>query len=505
MRRFVSCAIRAGVMSLAAFMSCVMLTGCQGEDRADSGNVKAGISAQAVSAQAAETDIVNEECPHQVCYHTDTNLYEEVWEEKYDIIQRKLDGTGKKKFRIKDFRGLLGIRGGYLYYEAYEGWEDGYLPAYICRIPIEKDASGQDVLKVEQSERLITESAGIWSSYVGETYLWYQCEGSGLVVKYDLRNKRFKSTVQIVPDEEAEDAEIEFIRCGDTMLACATYLDEPTEIYAQKMEEDTWEKTGTCSGAFYGGLKDYSEDAVFYTIGTKYISGLRMPGNIRMMDLTEGKNRVWIRKKVLRKAVVQAAKLHTPKDKIDVCAVTALFYQEGRLYIQLQLSFWRGDTYQIRYLLFSQGREEDDTSLRYEKELTELLATYGTVEQGQWVESRYVPGIDWRQEEVIEKNVRRNVAKCYRMLNGKAFLWFPDKKKKKGRVACYELANGGFRWLTKKEEEYYEPCQEKVHDDSIDFGIESMYQPGESTDITEENWGPDGRTHKRGGFREKKS
>lgn len=496
--------MRKRVTIIIIFFSCFMLAGCEGEDRADSGEKNAGISAQAVSAQAVETDIIKEECHHQNCYHTDTNLYREAPGMKYDIIQMKLDGTGKKKYRVEDFRELLGIRGGYLYYEAYKGWKDNYLPTYIYRIPIEKDASGQDVLNVEQEERLITEYESIWSIYVGETYLWYQCEGSGQVVKYDLRNKRFKSTAQIVPKEEAEDTEIEFIQCGDTMLACTTYLDETTELYAQKMEEDTWEKTGTCSEAFYDGLKDYSEDAIFYTIGTKYTSSVRMPGNIRMFDLAEGNDRVWIHKKVLKQAVVQAAKLHDPKDEIDVCAVTALFYQEGRLYVQVQLSFWRNNVYHIRYLLFSQGREEDESSLRYEKELTELLTTYGTVQKGEWVESWYVPGLDWREEKVVVKNIRRNVAKCYRMINGKAFLWFPDKKKKKGRVGCYELANGGFRWLTKKEEEYYEPCQDKMHDDSVDFGVESMYQPGDSTDITREHCGPDGRTHKRGGFHETK-
>lgn len=482
------------------FFSCFMLAGCEGEDRADSGDKNAGISAQAVSAQAVETDIIKEECCHQNCYHTDTNLYREAPGMKYDIVQMKLDGTGKKKYRVEDFRELLGISGGYLYYEAYEGNGD-YLPEYIYRIPIEKDQNGQDVLKVEKRERLITEYASIWGIYVGETYLWYQCEGSGLVAKYDLQNKRFKSTAQVFPD--GEDAEVEFIRCGDTVLACVSYLDEPTEVYAQKMEEDTWEKIGICTRLFYDSLRDYSEDAVFYMSDPSYLAE-RMPGTIRMIDLTEGKNRVFIQKKELRKAVVQAAKLHNPKDEIDVCAVTALFYQEGRLYVQVQLSFRRNNVYHIRYLLFSQGREEDDSSLRHEKELTKLLTTYGTVEKGQWVESWYVPGMDWREEEVIEKDVRRNVAKCYRMINGKAFLWFPDKKKKKGRVGCYELANGRFRWLTKKDEEYYEPCQDVLHDRSIHFGTDSMYQPGDSTEIIEENWGPDGRTHKRGGFHEKK-
>lgn len=496
---------RIGKYIFLLLLCCVMLAGCQGDNSTDSGNKKAGISAQAVSGQPVEADIINEVCPHQMCHHTDTNLYREAPGIKYDIVQTKLDGTGKKKYRIKNFRGFLGIRNRYLYYEAYESYEDDYLPAYICRIPIEKDAAGEDVLKVEQSEELITEYDSIWGAYVGERYLWYQCENTtGRIAKYDLQEKRFRSVAEVFPNEE--DAEVEFIRCGNRLLAFASLEDKPTEVYAQELEEDTWTKIGNCTRLFYDEQRDYGEDAVFYATywDDEHLPG-DMPGNIRMIDLTEGENRIFIRKKELRKAVIQAGELDIPNDQLDVCMITSLFYQEERLYVQVHLGFRRDDVYHIRYLLFSQGRDENDSSLRYEKELTEILTTYGIVQKGKWVESMYVSGFDWREDEVIEKNVQRNVAKCYRMIHGKAFLWFPDKKKKKGRVGCYELASGKFRWLTKKDEEYYEPCQDALHDNSIDsFWMDSMYQPGKSSDITQENCGPGGRTHKRGGFHEKK-
>lgn len=44
------------------------------------------------------------------------------------------------------------------------------------------------------------------------------------------------------------------------------------------------------------------------------------------------------------------------------------------------------------------------------------------------------------------------------IINGKVFLAFYDDEKEEGRLGCYELDTGDFRWLTKQDAEYYEPC-----------------------------------------------
>ena len=126
--------------------------------------------------------------------------------------------------------------------------------------------------------------------------------------------------------------------------------------------------------------------------------------------------------------------------------------------------------------MFSQGVEE--TELRYEKEITECLKMYGATRKG-----------EWRSDTILlEKNMLINDSHCFSIVNGKAFLWIYDAKNKYGRVGCYELEQGTFRWLSENQSEYYEPLYDKQ--DSLDHG----YTPDEPAYFLFYNkcgaWGP---------------
>lgn len=109
--------------------------------------------------------------------------------------------------------------------------------------------------------------------------------------------------------------------------------------------------------------------------------------------------------------------------------------------------------------MFSQGVEE--TELRYEKQITEYMRTYGGIRKGSWE----IDDGDTKRT-VVEKNMVINDSCCFGIVNGKAFLWFYDAEKKYGSVGCYELERGTFRWLAENQSEYYELLWEKPRDGS---------------------------------------
>lgn len=475
------------LLSIVLFVSC--LTGCGGEHGTPShGNTEGisgaavSVSGQAVSGSAVTVD--KEDCStseETFCYHTDTNLYLEKME---GVAQFRLDGTHKKRIKIQDFDELICIAENYMYYKTIqEDEERNVISCQICRAPIEKDGEGYDIINLEQTEVLVSDCMEIWGIYADSQYIFYQRGDTGVLGKYDVENHR-ELSVDHVPIQEQGDY-VELMRCGDRMIATSG-----KGVFIHDMDGTEWKKISDTDP--YLKIRSWNDEAFFYY---DY-------DDIRKCEYVNQEARVFISGKQLRQAVRKAEGLDPEVDTIDVCYVTDLFCQGERLYLQVQLNFKRGDVYHMKYLLFSQGREE--TELCYEKALTECMRSYGKNKKGKWK--------NWERTEkeprvwVAEENVLWNAAKCYRMIYGKAFYCIFDKKKEKWRVGCCELSTGTFRWLTKEDKEYYEPCYaapDRAYRDRGD--IYGNYRPEKAWGYTHVDLGADGVTDKRGYFDEDKN
>lgn len=150
----------------------------------------------------------------------------------------------------------------------------------------------------------------------------------------------------------------------------------------------------------------------------------------------------FITKKQVEQAIRKAKEMDA-EDKVDVCFADNVFAQDDRCYIQTELGWYDGKIYRMEYLIFSQG--EDETELRYEKELTECMQSHAKSREGLWGDGKGDEDLRFINHAVV------NDAQCVYMLNGTAYLSLYDYEKDQGRMGCYEFATGEFRWVSEKE------------------------------------------------------
>lgn len=460
-----------------------ILSGCGGEMDTASVREEQSVSGAAVSGQPVE---MKKEISHR--YATDTNLY--FLGDDF-VLQTRLDGTNRKEIKVKYITGLLGINGGYLYYVTEKNGDEEYmLDSYeIYRIPIEKDGDGWDILKGDRAELVVSDEGGAIDDVCGmnSRYIIYERMESEQLVRYDIWTE--EKTLLNMDDLRREGAWSYGVSESD-LLACTW-----GGLFIYNMDRDVWEKVSDSSETYQSETVAYNENAFFYT--TPNDGDGKQSTEVRKCDLNNFNDEMFVGKKQLRQKVTEAEGIK--KNEIDVCGVSDLFLEGDRLYIQVQLNWRRKDQYHVRLLMFSQGAEE--TELRYEKELTECMKTYGTPRKGEWGYEHATDQKDESKWKVWEENMEVNDGRCYGIVNGKAFVWIHDAKKKYGRVGCYELATGEFRWLSKKDAEYYELCYDEPYDTSGYYEYDPdapPYFPFYGGYIA--GWGP---KNERGGFHEK--
>ena len=477
---------RVPAVVMAATLAVGALSGCGGEyetafhgGAASVSGTAVNVTEQAVSGQALNSQ--KEETPHRYC--TDTNLYCDYVD---CIVQTRLDGTKAKEIKLKNFAELLCIREGYLYYVTeIDGQDTAELESYeVCRVPVEKDADGWDVIETEREEKVISAEDEKIDDVLGmnSQCIFYSVDDEvtdySILIRYDIQSQKKVRLDVISVDKGARG----YIVTDSYLLAC-TY----GGFFMMGMEGTEWTKVSDSDAPCVCETEAWDEKAFFYT--TPNDGDYRQQSTaVRKCDLTELSDRVFISEKDLKEKVMEAEGVN--EDEVDVCNVSELFIEENRLYIQIQLNWRREGTYHMGYLMLSQGEEE--TELRYEKELTECMKTYGATRKGQWgyntTAGNKIKRIVWEDDVLINDNC------CLGIVNGKAFLWFHNAKKKYGCVGCFELATASFRWLTESDTEYYELLQ----DDLQGYGTFGEWGSAEFLDafpdysMEEKNrfWGP---------------
>ncbi|MCM1244312.1 MAG: DUF5050 domain-containing protein [Roseburia sp.] len=441
-----------------------MLAGCGGEyaglTERDvvSGSVVSGsaVSGEAVSGDAIRENTVKQSAgkeakqdmsSHHFC--TDTNLYYLDYGKDYNspprLMQARTDGTHKKC--IKDWKKysddeiqLLYVDENWLYYDIEEllvGQEDDEEITY--RVPIEKDAQGYDVVQLQKAEEVVKTEITI-PIYADSDYYFYIDLDTDKLIKYDLRKNK--------KDSETTEHGIggKIYRGKDFYF----HAHDNGTIYVQKIDSGKWKKVST-----YMNDDEYlvaqGEEAFFYP---SYVTEEEDRVDIHRFD--GEKEEKFITWEQLNHAVKEAA----GAEKLDLCYVSRLFAQNGRLYIQTQTGWMDGKTYQMGYMIFSMGESEDTSGLCYEKGMTECMKSHVKERNGKWCDD----------EDVYVEHMVLNDAKCIAMVDGKAYLSLFDHEKDKGRMGCYDLDTGAFEWVSEKDEAYYK----LGYDDELDT-FESVF------------------------------
>ena len=415
----------------------LILTGCGGNATVGgiTGASEGAVSAGAVrSEKGEEAQKGAEEGTSHNTYCTDTNLYRYISDNTGEyIIQSRLDGTHKKKLKIPDVEELDYVCGDWLYYEVLmKEKEKSKVPmTAVYRVPIRKDEEGYDVLEPEKAEEVVSGINTKAHIYVDDEYVLYTREDKGTFVKYKIRTQ----TECPNEDFDIEDAEPGLcIRVGD-MFVMRDY--DTTRMYAQRTEETAWhyiELSAVVNPACRLHVA-WSEQAFYYVSQGEDAKDPEADGGeyVFQYDAARQTDELFVSGEELVRAAEQALAL-TGDEEVLFCFTDGLFYQSGRLYIQVQAEFMKSDgRVYMRYLLVS--RDEKESGLRYEKTLTEQMWQHG--------------------DERVKETANANDAQCIAMWDGKAYFSLYDYKRKKAGLGCIELASGEFRQMEKDDAWFY--------------------------------------------------
>lgn len=432
------------VMALL-FAVCMGIGGCGGSTatRGRKGTHERGASGSAVSGDAVSGAAIREKKEDKknvkYRYATDTDYYYSDYDDdaRYYVIQERRDGTQTREIiKTKKNRGceVHYVDADWLYY--VEECKENVCVLY--RVPIEKDAEGFDVVNLSLREELVRES-GIYTSYWDDRYVVYDTDSE--FVRYDRKNKKTVSRQKFEKLVMDIDDDIDFFGIPGGYVV----LIEGKSPYVQYDGETDWHPCGTETNICYSGLGSVqTENAVYYLAEEKEAWERELFGELPFEQLPlwkcDGKTTERVLTLPQMKAAMKEAKGMGAADELDDFGVTDMYASGGRLYVQFGLN-WREDTvYRMEYVLFSIAEEGGE--LRYEKELTECMQSRVKTRLGEWR----------REKKVYEDNVAVNDACCVHIMNGMAYLSLYDYEKDRGRMGCYELQSGQFRWLSKEEE-----------------------------------------------------
>lgn len=450
--------------ALIAGMLAGMLTACGGEYTGISEeNAVSGSAVSGAAVEEMDTEVKRYEYP---VYYTDTNWYYDLSEE--GIISQRLDGTHKKVVKIKDFDELLTVADGYLYYMTWSIDKEGVSSSYIYRMPLKKDESGFDKVIMEERELLVEEvdeeGIAILDVYVSPSCIFYTTD-SDEFVRFDLQTRKKK--IVDAPVMELHRYWGVLFESGDQI-----YMEiEEQGLFVWENEMEKWFRLTEHN--IYDDISARTGGACFYCCKAWEDERNAVEG-IRRIDLQRGTEEVFVTEEQLRQAAKEAEGLHS-EEELDFCAVTALFYEDERLYVQAQMNWIEEDEYHVGCVVFSQGQGE--TSLRYEKGLTECMREHGVLRRGKLQRDNYSElsaVVENPKEKIINERTVLHDACCFMIVHGKAFMYGAGSDEiEKQKIGCYELSTGEYRQLTKRDFEFYLPA---IYGDSVYENIYMYYE-----------------------------
>lgn len=315
-------------------------------------------------------------------------------------------------------------------------------------------------LDIKKAEHIFTEKSGIHSEDV-------YCDGRYLVYttgeffdssfrKYDLKEKR------IIDGQDNEDmaaslygaaGDFVFYSGYDGVMRHDLYTGETIEVSSSfdPTNDEDGQIAMTDTDVFYAG------DDIFYKEGTEGESCRRQyidvdegdPVEIGQYHLADNSNKKIITHYQMRRFLIQEGFIDAAREKEYEYYPQRLFISGHRLYVQMNIKWTEKKVFHQNKAVFSQ-KIGGNGKLRYEKGLTECVAN---PKKDQKVFEKIT---DDEEDEGIDA-LYLSRGGCLYMAEGKCFMYLYDSQQRKNRVACYNLGSGEFRFLTKKDPDWYLP------------------------------------------------
>lgn len=421
-----------------------MLSGCGGNAVRDgytgTDGQQNGATGTAVSGQAADAQESKQTDTYKYC--TEDYLYREY---DYGVIQSRLDGTDEKKIRIRDdLVDFLGVSDGWLYFYCRDWEKEDYV---VVRIPIQKEADGTETLNIDKAETLLKEKDDIEKIIKIEAPSIVYLGADYEFLRYNWESGEKKQLFSAPKTKSGPNGWVEAVSDKNA------YVSYDTGVYCLN-----WD-TGEAQQVDKKKASSQPEPIVAenrYFLYNPYDGSVDV--NIWKYDEVENKKECIISWEETAKAVEQEMGLD-PEKAIDLMGVTDLFYENQRLYIQMQMNWWEDDNYRWEYVLFSKELGAD-AALQYEKELTECLRKHSGSEQRTW------------RKDGKEYSLSVDSSQCEQMIEGKALLSLGNEPRK-AKLGCFELATGEFRIVEKNAPEYYMGYYNQTGGDVLSLEIET--------------------------------
>ncbi|MBO5072195.1 MAG: hypothetical protein J6C32_04455 [Eubacterium sp.] len=301
----------------------------------------------------------------------------------------------------------------------------------VYRAPI-KDKK----LDIKKAEHIFTEKSGIHSEdvYCDGRYLVYITGESfdSSFRKYDLKEKK------IIEGQDNEDmAAFLYGVAGDFVL----YSE-----FDGVMRHDLYTgKTTDVSSSFLGpddtdGQIAMTDTDVFYAEDSV---------EIRQYHLVDNSNKKIITYYQIRRFLIQEGFIDVAREKEYEYYPQRLFVSGLRLYVQMDIKWTEKKVFHQNKVVFSQ-KIGGNGKLRYEKGLTKCVANPKK-------DQRVFEKITYEEEDEGIDALYLSRGGCLYMAEEKCFMYLYDSQQRKNRVACYNLGSGEFRFLTKKDPDWYLP------------------------------------------------
>lgn len=349
------------------------------------------------------------------------------------IEQRTLDGILCFSCKVKSLKELWWVDNGWIYYSVALPGNSG---EELRRAPISQEEEGERILW-NQKENLLTDEY-INALCISGSYVVYR--GNKTYYRYDLQQKtslalgckgkqkyipwtEFISTLQNVP----------LVKDGFTFLGNPHYVGH---FYCLDIEN--WKVRKIAGRKLFYDQVAATSHAFFYVSGN---------GNIWQYNPTTNQSSLFADKKAIDKIIqgIQPAPAH----KKVTWAIHEIFGEHDDLYIQVY-TYWqektkgKADTEEHYRMLILSIPQDVPFEISYEKALSECLKEKSR--------RQYLQRFDCTAESGEICNI---VDGCCILL-----LYSGGKKNGKRYVfkdGCYSLNTGSFKYITKKDREYYYP------------------------------------------------
>ncbi len=358
---------------------------------------------------------------------SDTHVYfVDSSDDNQTLVERSLEDGSERWTEISGLMGVCYADNNWVYFLT-EDTSDEIETSYLWRAPVEKSQ-----VAVSKKELLLTEEEINFGNriYCDGHYVLYTTFKDVKYKKYDLKQKKFIG--DFYKSEKYDGSEVLAV-AGNTAFII---LGEEGLVGQRLDSEEIIRIPGNPAVNYERNLAVTDTDMFFTENG-----GL----GIWQYQIDEGTKRKIATSSQMKKVLTQEGILDLSRGTDHSCYEDRMFVYDNRLYIQIDVSWKQREvTYRRKGILSLDIQGGGD--LRCEKKLTGILAM--PEKNTKVAEKQYARA--WLEETCFLSR-----GTCLGFSEGKCFMNLYDPEKDKNTAACYDMASGSFRYITKQDPEWY--------------------------------------------------